>query len=200
MFTGVLALVAFLQLSSLNRAERISANIAQAAKESAEAARAAVKLSDKNAERQLRAYIEVEIEKIDFNSTPSTPTEVVLKTKNVGQTPARETITVSWVDLRPWPHPPGGNWSGPTNPNPTSKSIINPGQARSFKTGTARGFTAAELAEIAIGNVRRFYIYGSVTYIDVFGADRVTEFCFAVKGTPGQPVDIAYCQENNNAT
>jgi hypothetical protein len=114
LFTGVLALVAFLQLSSLNRAERISANIAQAAKESAEAARAAVKLSDKNAERQLRAYIEVEIEKIDFNSTPSTPTEVVLKTKNVGQTPARETITVSWVDLRPWPHPPGGNWSGPT--------------------------------------------------------------------------------------
>jgi hypothetical protein len=154
----------------------------------------------KTTRAQLRAYIEVKIGKIDFNSTPNATTEVILKAKNVGQTPARDTVTESWVDLRPWPHPPGGNWKGPPDPNPVSKNIISPRQARAFKVGTARGLNAAELAEVAAGNIRRLYIYGSVTYVDVFGEGRVTEFCFAVKGTPGQPVDIAYCQENNKAT
>jgi hypothetical protein len=88
LFTGALALVSFLQLSSLNRAERISANIAQAAKDSVEAAKQAVMLSDITAERQLRSYVYIfPVSMIIFK--PNEFNSVSLSISNHGVTPFR---------------------------------------------------------------------------------------------------------------
>lgn len=161
------------------------------------ATRNLVKGAKHTAERQLRAYINIDIEKIDLSTTALT--EVVLRVTNVGQTPAYELVANSWVDLRPWPYSPNGRFEGPPDPNLPAKSIINPSQARRFKTGSARPLTEQELADVALGTRKRLYVYGLVTYKDTFGHPRFAEFCLAVKTAPGEKVDTAYCRQHNKA-
>lgn len=153
--------------------------------------------SEQTAERQLRAYVQVELEKIDF-STAST-TEIVLLARNVGQTPAYDVTVYSWVDFRPFPQQPGGIFEGPPGSESASKSIINGGRAIRNKTGTARPLTKDEAAAIADGRSIRLYIYGRVAYVDAFKKARYTNFCLALSGAPNQKCDIAICAIHNDA-
>lgn len=153
-------------------------------------------IASETAERQLRAYVQVEIEKIDFGPT----VEVVLLAKNVGQTPAYGTTVHSWVDLRPFPHPPGGSFTGPSGAAPESKSIINGGQSTRNKTGSSRPLTDKEAAAVADGTSLRLYIYGDVTYEDAFKKPRHTNFCLALRGAPRQLCDVAMSSYHNDAT
>jgi hypothetical protein len=97
-----LAIVAVIQIGFLNRAERISANIAQAAKDSAEAANQAVILSDKTAGRQLRAFVFISRAEIsDIMSDQKLTAKIVVK--NFGQTPAYDVGTSIRVHTTPFP-------------------------------------------------------------------------------------------------
>ena len=111
--------------------------------------------------RQNRAYVQVDIEKI-FIGVGAT-IEIVLKVSNVGKTPAYDVVGYSWVDLRPFPHPPNGNFVGPTNPGPESKMIINGGQGHRIKTGSANPITQSQAAAIALGATSRLYVFGNCT-------------------------------------
>lgn len=195
------------QLRHMHRGTEEAANAAKVAMESARTATAqaaiardSLKVMQNTAERQSRAYVEVEIEKLDLNAANTGAAEVVLRVKNVGRTPARDLVCNSWIDLRPWPQPPNAVFAGPADPNPQSKAIVNPGQARHFKAATKAPLKTFELEEIAAGTPRRLYIFGSVTYRDVFRNDLVTEFCIAIKAAPGEPFEGAYSQQHNNAT
>jgi len=150
------------------------------------------------AERQLRAYVQVEIEKIDFNDTSGV--EVVLLAKNVGQTPAYFATVHSWVDIRPFPHPKTGTFVGPNGQQQEAASIINGGQAIRNKTGGARPLTQDEGREIARGTSARLYVYGNVVYTDAFQKMRRTHFCFALQGTPHGRCDVALAPCHNDAT
>lgn len=194
------------QLRHLRRSAQDAADTTKAAAESARAATAqagiardSLKAMQNTAERQSRAYVEVEIEKLDLNAANTGVAEVVLRVRNVGRTPARDLVCNSWVELRPWPQPPNAAFTGPADPN-QSKAIVNPGQARHFKTATKAPLKAFELEEIAAGTPRRLYVFGSVTYRDVFRNDLVTEFCVAIKAAPGLPFEGAYSPQHNNAT
>lgn len=208
LFFVALGLVALfgLQMRQARRGTEESANATKAAMESARAASAqagiardSFKAMQSSAERQSRAYVEVAIEKLDLNANAGTA-EVVLRVRNVGQTPARDLACSSWVDLRPWPQPPNATFAGPADPNPPPKVILNPGQARHFKAAAKTALKKFELEEIAAGTPRRLYVFGSVTYRDVFKNDLVTEFCVALKAAPGEPFDVAYLPQHNNAT
>jgi len=147
--------------------------------------------------RQNRAYVQVDIEKI-FIGVGATA-EIVLKISNVGKTPAYDVVGFSWVDLRPFPHPPNGNFDGPPGVGPESKMIIHGGQGHRIKTGSAHPITQSQAAAIAQGTTSRLYVFGNVLYTDAFKIKRFTHFCFAVRTEPNVISDIAYCQQHNEA-
>lgn len=145
--------------------------------------------SSRSSERQLRAYVEVEIEKFLFGGTETT--EIVLKVHNFGLTPAYEVVTNCWVDIRVFPPAPNASYSGPMSMGPGSNATINPQRAIRVKTGTARALNSKELIDVSDGGSRRFYVYGNTSYRDTFGKLRHTDFSFAVQGAPGVPLDVA---------
>jgi hypothetical protein len=46
----------------------------------------------------------------------------------------------------------------------------------------------------------RLYVYGYVQYIDAFKYPRFTNFCLAISGSPGNILDVAYCDQHNDST
>lgn len=88
-FTGVLAFGGLIQLNLLTRAERIATETAQAAKDSAEATKKAVELSDRNSEHQLRAYVFLVGGSVILDGNKLS---AVIDLKNTGQTPAYDFI------------------------------------------------------------------------------------------------------------
>lgn len=168
------------------------------ANDATRAADDAIRVTEDTARKQLRAYLRVDIEKLEFGG-PNFPTEVVLKVSNVGITPAYEVVTTSWVDVWPWPLPGDRTYTGPTGDGPLGKSIVYPAGAMRAKTGSAGGIPRDVLVGIADGTKIRFFVFGNTTYIDVYKVPHYTNFCYAVKGAPGEPLDIALCHEHNDA-
>lgn len=156
------------------------------------------KVAEDTAERQLRAYVQVEIEKVAFGTNSTT--EVVLRASNVGQTPAYDVTVHSWVDVRPFPLPAGYSFLGPRADGPDSRDVINAGGAIRNKTGTARPLSPEMRGEIEQGTNTRLYVFGHVTYADTFKKPRHTNFCFAVKGAPNQLLDTAIYHEHNDVS
>jgi len=156
LFTGALALVAFLQLNSLNRAEIIAATTAKAAKDSADVARDAVKLSDKTAERQLRAYVNnvsTIIRNVEVGKVP----EVRVEIKNWGRTPAYRVRHTGSYTLAVFP------WSGTTSQPPyQSESTLGPG-SNSFMPLKGHTLAPEHVAGLNDGSLA-IYIEGSITY------------------------------------
>jgi hypothetical protein len=179
------------QLRMMRKNVRDTGIAATAAERSAEIAEKAMVSSQ-------RAFIRVELERINIGTTHTT--EVVLRVLNDGQTPAYQVTTCSWVDLRPFPHLPNGVFTGPMATGPISKSVIHPKCAIRNKTGTAVPLTQDAVAAIATGDSMRLYVYGHTNYKDAFGHDRLTNFCLAIKVAPNQVADTAYCDQHNEAT
>jgi hypothetical protein len=90
--TVVLGIIAYVQIDFLRRAEVISAQSAQAAKQSADAAKAAVELSDRTAARQLRAYVYVKLTTVRYPPNKPDRIGVGFEITNSGQTWARNLI------------------------------------------------------------------------------------------------------------
>lgn len=151
-------------LSAANRS-------AASASEANWATQAAAEQNHANAERQLRAYICVETAEIDFDKAPQ-PT-ISLSFKNFGQTPAHgvESWTHTWLEAYPLqvqlPEPDSDLVKGRMYLGPNASfgdSFKHPGPI----TGSNRD-------EILAGTAA-FYVYGAITYVDVFFALRETRF------------------------
>jgi len=168
-FTGVLAFGGVIQLKLLTRAEGISARSAQAAKESSDATKAAVELSDKTSERQLRAYIGVN--GMDVKVYPLEGGEFAfiahIEMKNFGQTPANEMSVwsealIAGPDAKPFDmtkepeRPAGGSIAFPT---------------AGFNVDKGWAVSAAD-KEALFKREKFVFLWGSVRYTDVFGKDR----------------------------
>jgi hypothetical protein len=183
LFTGVLAFVALIQIGFLIRADETASETANAAKDSADVARDAVKLSDKTAERQLRAYVNnvsTIIRNVEVGKVP----EVRVEIKNWGQTPAYRVRHIGSYTLAVFP------WSGVTSPPPyQSESIIGPG-SNAFMLLKGHALAAEHVAGLNDGSLA-IYIEGSITYKDAFDHDRFTNYRFWVGGDRGFPPDQA---------
>jgi hypothetical protein len=154
-FTGVLAFVALIQIGFLISADNTASNTARAAKESADAAKEAVELSNKTAERELRAYMGIanlgtRFEKFQTAEDKIIEGRVQIYTVNYGKTPAHNATL--WA--RELDGPPiqfdytEGNFV-------IRNQLVQPGQL----FGRVAGERTPD---------NPFFIYGYVEYTDIF--------------------------------
>lgn len=169
-FTAVMAGGIFVQLNLLGRAERIAAETAQAAKDSADATNKAVALSAKIAERQLRAYVYLEVSGRPYPPPPKEPNRwaVSLNIKNGGSTWARNVRIKHAMVADPKTADPfdGVDWNK-IKPNPL---VLGPNQETAMQFGDLNG---PELLDI-IKNSRKIYYVAWITYEDVLSEPPIT--------------------------
>ena len=171
------------------------------------ATRDLVKGADKNAAKQLRAYVGpgdrrlvgLEDEK-DFVT--------VIEFKNFGQTPAHDVLI--YADGFHWPKDepiPTKNWLERELSEAPSAALIHPGESV-FIPVTGDGKRLPDWLRSAIkGGTEVFYIFGFISYRDVFGASQKTEFRYSLTGPDLDVVlhpdgwhPLQVCAEGNNAT
>jgi hypothetical protein len=168
LFTGALALVAFLQLSSLNRAEFIAAKTAQAAKESADIAKETLVSTN-------RAFVFL----TTFEANVLGDKLVVApKFENSGSTPTQNMRSrIAWKFL-PWEPPPEYGYpdfdaSGNVETSPeTRPAFVGP-------KATSYGPTIYIPIDRLKAGGERIFIWGWMEYNDTLkGTSRYrTEFC-----------------------
>jgi hypothetical protein len=171
-FTAVLAFGGLYQLRALERAELISAEAANAAKDSADAAKKAVELSDKTAERQLRAYIYIdEAHMVSHGDNEFWRAQVVFK--NFGQTPAYGVVTPT--DFYRSVSSTTYDFQEPPADLSLTPNDWGPGQKISVFAKSDQAFTKEE-ADRFRNESWVIFIQGVIKYKDAFGNERRTNF------------------------
>ncbi len=153
---------------------------ADAARDSAEAATAAVGQMRDTAEKQLRAYVCVDSAVLKFPQ-PDVP-EAQVDFRNCGQTPA--------YDLRGWIH----TWFAeyplkevlPTAPEDLRKGTetVAPGRKSIFVAPRKPPLPPPYLALLGTDKFT-LYVYGEIRYRDIFGKERSTQYRLIHGGTEG---------------
>jgi hypothetical protein len=121
---------------------------------------------------------------------------VEIEIKNFGQTPARQVICHTSIGVYPYPlvvllDPEAG-------PNP-SKSPLAPSQTiKQFPT-LEKPLTEAHL-DALIAKQAAIYVWGKISYIDVFNIEQHTTFCLYCTGDDLDGGHLAYYPKGNNAT
>ena len=182
-----------------------SEKVADAAKDSAKAAQAAVELSDKTAERELRAYLSV----TGFHITNLKVGEHIraqIVLTNAGKTPAYHVkFNISTMGIRDFPAP---NYvPAPTPPEPYIGGVPTAPNGGTFSISPVRAlpllsqeeFEAIKPNENPMGSA--IYIMGVVSYIDAFNKLRTTRFYGAYGGQYGTNAigAVAQMSEGNEA-
>jgi hypothetical protein len=172
---------------------------ADAAENSANAARAAVELSDKTAERQLRAYINVETTSINWNKGAAV---AEIGVRNAGQTPASGMVFRGIIatndDIPLGALLPASFGDVPTNfimgDQDVSKvtRILGQGREESFTVRLSSPFVKKG---IKAKFPRKLFVIGAIYYTDIFGKFRHTRFCVYYVS----PEIGGYCTEHNDA-
>jgi hypothetical protein len=136
-----------------------------------------VQVMARTARQQLRAYVTTNIAEwsglIDGN-----PLAVRHLLIAFGQSPAKQVRLMGKIDILPHPLPEGFRFPLVKQNLPQS-TVIFPDQEhpRSDWVMAERPFTAEEIAEItSYQSAKRAYMFGKVTYVDIFNKKRVTTF------------------------
>lgn len=219
-FTGVIAITGIVgsiifggqlrimqnQLDEMKSAGEHTKRAADAAKDSADATRDAVKLSDKTAERQLRAYVHLDPEKNIEKLRVAVGEEPIfmLRFRNFGLTPAYNLIVKRGTGIGPWPPPKDAEFA--IAATVSEGGAIVPAGSISFWGSDNDGppgktVSAEEFSDITAGK-RRFYIFGQATYTDAFRIERHTNFCLAVlppSDSNSGDFGLQRCPQHNDA-
>jgi hypothetical protein len=167
-------------IAEASRAAAAQEGIAQATKENAELMQGVL-------HKQMRAYLIVEIGGgiyQDFNKR----FEVRPSLLNSGFTPA--------IDMSYWalagilPFPLANDHNLPVNHSPPPNSMdLGPRQSIQMNAAVDTRVPDSEVAEIKSGLDRRVYVWGAVTYKDIFGGSHTTDFCHSIfwYGTEAEP-------------
>jgi hypothetical protein len=153
----------------------------------------------RTAERQLRAYVSVESggmfrqsrkRRLRFEFRPN----VI----NNGQTPANDVRIVSFLRISAPAIPDSFDYS--LLPIQGSVNTIGPRQGRFHSIVASQNLAIPQLREIQKGSFV-FHIYGKVTYSDIFGVERATNFSFIIfPGKSSQGAVWHYTPQHNDAT
>ncbi len=210
-FMGIV-LIGF-TLFHTKRAADFAGHMVDEAKATTQAAKESIKSTRISAERQLRAYVSIDIERMRFNPK-SRKFEINYLIKNVGQTPAHNVQFGAGMELCPHPlvDEPELLPSRDSIKNDASKSIavLQPGQFRRGGKESETTFrNSAEVAAIGIGG-KRFYIPIAAYYEDVFEEERYSRFCVTIPTTELQRAfnetgghimpECVHTAKNNDAT
>ncbi len=154
-------------------------DVAAAVGESVKAANESVAAFKDATARQMRAYLTIGLGSVIKQSTETNYRfEIRMVLQNVGNTPAYKVATVSHVDVLPFPFP--SNFQFPAAEMNMSETVVGPHQ-NFIVTGYAdRIYPDDDVTEISTGMNKRLYIYGTIAYVDAYGASHRTNFCQAI--------------------
>lgn len=177
LFTLALTVVAFKQHFLEEKLAEDTADSLATAKKSADAATASVEVARDNAERQLRAYVTVELGDLTEMEARKCPVATVLVT-NAGLTPARDVSTSINVDLIR----PGQAFQVPEHLEVTRVSLV----IGSKYDKKSRQMAKFSLTDAALEGIRAaecsIVVSGCTVYEDVFGKTWWTQFCHIYDG------------------
>jgi hypothetical protein len=159
---------------------------AKAAKDSADATRDAVRLAEKTAERQLRAYLSVvrsEVRNFGFGNK----VQVHIVFKNTGQTPAYEVASFDAISLLDFP---GGIFDiDPIIDTALPGTVIGANGEYHITRTFDSTLTQTHIDALTSGRFA-IYSFGRVKYRDAFGVQRKTNFRVAYGGDRGLNVNF----------
>lgn len=158
------------QYRAMIEANNVAKIAADAAKAAADAAKASNEIARENAQRQLRAYVNIDTMGI-FHGNKNIST-VILKLKNFGQTPAADMRVITKF-----------KYTTPPHAEPSGTILVENATTSHFNL--AAGAIMQHTAEMTIGpndmalllrDDKRLWMVGEIRYRDCFGNDRVSRF------------------------
>ena len=184
------------------RQAKETVNAIAASQQAADAAVQTVRTMDVTAERQLRAYMNVQ--NVDAHWAPEKGLlargyAVVVNVKNNGQTPAHK--MTSWATAVS-EKPDWNEFPGPPPRQEFGVSVYGPTQGGNIvKRGQALNFDEDEVEKWRNGTAALF-VYGEIRYVDVFDKTRCTKFRYVMPpdGVEDDGGRFRACAEGNEAT
>jgi hypothetical protein len=173
------------------------------------ATRDLVRGAEDTSERQLRAYLSVELSGFNISRHEGRFfCEPSYKISNTGQTPAYAVEQLIDLKIYPWPLPADFIVLSPTTSPLPSKTTINP---RQTVAGTARKMLTLD-ADALEKKGERIYVVGVFKFVDAFRHARHVRFCGSFENTvelvrtgmiPGPkwsvPTTFSWGQQHNDA-
>lgn len=160
-----------------------------------------------NSQRQLRAYVYIKppptgIQNVMAGKSPY----AVVAIRNAGQTPAYNLKIRGNTGFGTYPLMPSQTfieapYGGSMVLNPETEistgGVISQREDVSESDRLKNASLQADLDSIRDGKIRRLYLFGSITYTDAFGIERLSEYCFAYFGIGPILTDMNYCDRHN---
>lgn len=160
-------------------------------------------LLEENWRRQMRAYLTVIIGSGAYQDREKNiKFEVKPVLLNSGFTPAHRMDYWATAGILPFPLPETFDFPVPQDIR-RKEFVLGPHQNIMLNAFTDDFVPDEEVAELKAGRDRRIYIWGEVTYEDVFGEHHETRFCHSLfwYGTPpDELVSGTYAERYNEAT
>ena len=172
------------------------------AQESADAAKKMAVTMDDTAKRQLRAYLSVMVGTALYQDrAQGRKFKGMPRVVNVGQTPAHKVAYRSNAAIMPRELPV--DFTFPLPDETSGSGVLGPHQTFDMGKAVDDFCPDTEVDDIKIGKGKILYIWGIVTYSDVFGDDWHTKFCQSfIFGKDGEEEQVFgfYDDRHNDAT
>jgi hypothetical protein len=153
----------------------------------AESARSATAMRDvadalmaqsKAVNANLRAYVTLGLlGVVPQNKDTGYRYEVRMNLQNVGNTPANKLAFILQTDLLPLPLPPDFTIPAFDQLPAAGTSTVGPHQNSVATAVAPRIYSDEEVDEMKHGNKKLLYVFGTVTYEDIFGESHYTKIC-----------------------
>ena len=146
----------------------------------AEATRNNAALMQKMLHKQMRAYLIVEIG-VGVYQDETKRFDVRPSLTNVGLTPANNMHYWARAAILPFPSPDGHHFPAPIGESTRHGMVIGPRQGIQLNAVVDDRIPPDDVEVVKRGKGRRVYIWGVVTYTDIFDEiERTTEFCQSI--------------------
>ena len=153
--------------------------------------------------RQMRAYLVVDVNSGRYQErNKNIRFEVKPSLNNAGQTPAHK--MTYWATAKIMPYPLPDNFDFPTPKNAALRPMfLGPHQGVELNAIVGDFIPDDEVVDVKAGMTRRVYIWGIVTYTDIFDTKHSTKFCHSLYwfgSGENERVSGSYAPHHNKAT
>lgn len=176
----------------------VTAWAAKAASRAAKAAENVVGVTAEIGERQLRAYVQAETGGAKFSDDEG---HLIVKLRNVGQTPAYSLTTDVDAQMFQAPLPDNTQFHGSPRDNKSVETdlTLGAGMSTSIRFALPKAGLPIMKRLMATGVEAHFVIFGQTTYRDVYGKKRATRFCHVYTGPNFNADKGRYYETGNDA-
>ena len=131
-------------------------------------------------QKQMRAYLSVTYNiTVPQNEETKQPPEIRLHLFNTGNTPASRVSYKANAAMLPFPLP--DDFAFPIDEHPVnSEGVLGHGQSNMISCALPSLLSAEQIDQVTDGRLNKLYIWGIVTYQDVFNYSRETRFSQSV--------------------